>query len=119
MTATLCRCLGVIAATGRQTTGTELPSNARLCRIQVHQGRVRARKIPSHAKREPAGLASLVAIASIVTRNHLPGHPSHGTDRRHVAGLLADAIIIIAGALVALVTLNARLRAAEAAGAGH
>jgi hypothetical protein len=119
MTATLCRCLRVIAAPGRQTTGTELASNARICRIQVHQGRVRARKVPSHAKREPVGLAALAAIASIVTRNHLPGHHGHGTDRRHVAGLLADAIIVAGGVLVVLVTLNARLRAAEAACAGH
>ena len=66
--------LRVIAVAGRRTTATELASNASLCRIQVHQGRVRAGKVPNHAKREPAGLAVLAAIASIVTRNHLPGH---------------------------------------------
>jgi uncharacterized RDD family membrane protein YckC len=57
-------------------------------------------------------------IASIVTRNHLPGHttPAALTDG-YIAGLLAGAIIIVAaGALVALFTINARLSAAEAGG---
>jgi hypothetical protein len=63
------------------------------------------------------GLAALAAIASIVTRNHLPGHtmPAALTDG-YVAGLLVGAIIVAAGALVALFTINARLSAAEAAG---
>ncbi|HET9967809.1 MAG TPA: MFS transporter [Streptosporangiaceae bacterium] len=63
------------------------------------------------------GLAALAAIASIVTRNHLPGHTTATalTDG-YVAGLLAGAIIVAVGALVALFTINARLSAAEAAG---
>jgi hypothetical protein len=66
------------------------------------------------------GLAALAAIASIVTRNSLAGHSTATalTDG-YVAGLLAGAIIVAAGALVALVTINARLSAAEAAGPGH
>jgi Major Facilitator Superfamily len=63
------------------------------------------------------GLAALAAIASIVTRNHLPGQTTATalTDG-YVAGLLAGAIIVAAGALVALFTINARISAAEAAG---
>ena len=63
------------------------------------------------------GLAALAAIASIVTRSHLPGHTTATalTDG-YVAGLLAGAIIAAAGALVALFMINARLSAAEAAG---
>jgi hypothetical protein len=63
------------------------------------------------------GLAALAAIASIVTRHRLPGHTTAAalTDG-YVAGLLAGAIIVAAGALVALLTINARLSAAEAAG---
>jgi EmrB/QacA subfamily drug resistance transporter len=63
------------------------------------------------------GLATLAAIASIVTRNHLPGHtmPTALTDG-YTAGLLAGAIIFAAGAVVALVTINARVSAAEATG---
>src|SRR5229473_1624425 len=63
------------------------------------------------------GLAALAAIASIVTRNHLPGHAmATALTDGYVAGLLAGAIIVAAGALVALFTINARLSAAEAAG---
>ena len=63
------------------------------------------------------GLAGLAAIASIVTRNHLPGHSMAAalTDG-YVAGLLAGCIIFAAGALVALITLNARVSPAGAAG---
>jgi hypothetical protein len=52
-----------------------------------------------------------------VTRNHLPGHTTAAalTDG-YVAGLLAGCIICAAGALVALITLNARVSPAGAAG---
>ena len=63
------------------------------------------------------GLGALAAIASIVTRRQLPGHTlaaalTHG----YAAGLLAGAIIYAVAALVALLTINARLSADEAAG---
>src|SRR5712691_5191987 len=62
------------------------------------------------------GLAALAAIASAVTRNHLPGHTTAvALTDGYVAGLLAGAIIFAAGALVALFTINARISAAEAA----
>jgi hypothetical protein len=62
------------------------------------------------------GLAALAAIASIVTRHRLPGHTmATALTAGYVAGLLAGAIIVAAGALVALLTINARLSAAEAA----
>ncbi len=63
------------------------------------------------------GLGALAAIASIVIRRQLPGHTlaaalTHG----YAAGLLAGAIIYAVAALVALLTINARLSADEAAG---
>jgi len=62
------------------------------------------------------GLAGLAAIASIVTRSHLADHPmATALTDGYVAGLLAGAIIFAAGAVVALVTISARLSAAEAA----
>ena len=62
------------------------------------------------------GLAALAAIASIVTRSHLPGHtPAVALTDGYIAGLLAGAIIFAAGALVAVLTINARISAAEAA----
>ena len=63
------------------------------------------------------GLAALAAIASIVTRNHLPGHTMAAalTDG-YTAGLLAGAIIFAAGALAALITINARASNAEIVG---
>jgi hypothetical protein len=68
----------------------------------------------------PSVPTALAAIASIVTRNHLPGHTiATALTDGHVAGLLADAIIVAAGALVALITINARLNTAEAADTGH
>jgi len=56
------------------------------------------------------GLGALAAIASIVTRSHLPGHTMAAalTDG-YVAGLLAGAVIFAAGALVAVFTSNARV----------
>lgn len=62
------------------------------------------------------GLSALVAIAGVVTRTQLPGHTittalTHG----YVAGLLAGAILWVAGAVVALFTIDARFSAAEAA----
>jgi len=63
------------------------------------------------------GLAALAAIASIVTRNQVPGHTmATALTDGYTAGLLAGAIIVAAGAVVALFTINARLSAAEAAG---
>ena len=69
---------------------------------------------PGHAA---LGLAALAAIASIVTRNHLPGHTMAAalTDG-YAAGLLVGAILFAVGALVALVTINAPPSAAEAVG---
>jgi hypothetical protein len=63
------------------------------------------------------GLGSLAAIASIVTRSHLPGHTMAAalTDG-YVAGLLAGSVIFAVGALVAVFTVNARVSAPEAAG---
>ncbi|HEV8278852.1 MAG TPA: MFS transporter [Streptosporangiaceae bacterium] len=63
------------------------------------------------------GLAALAAIASIVTRNRLPGHTTAAalTDG-YLAGLLAGSIIFAAGALVALFTINARI---SPAATGH
>jgi hypothetical protein len=65
------------------------------------------------------GLAALAAIASIVTRKHLTGHTAATalTDG-YVAGLLAGAAIVAAGALIALVMINARRGSAEPAGPG-
>jgi EmrB/QacA subfamily drug resistance transporter len=62
------------------------------------------------------GLGALAAIASIATRSQLPGRSiatalTHG----YTVGLFAGAIIYAAGALVALLAINARLAAAEAA----
>ena len=65
------------------------------------------------------GLAALAAIASIVTRGEVAGHTAaRALTDGYVAGLLAGAIIVTAGALVALVTINARFSAAEVADAG-
>ena len=63
------------------------------------------------------GLAALAAVASIVTRHRLPGHTTATalTDG-YMASLAAGAIIVAAGAIVALLTINARLSAAEAPG---
>jgi sorbitol-specific phosphotransferase system component IIBC len=62
------------------------------------------------------GLGTLAAIASIVTRSHLPGHTAAvALTDGYVAGLLAGCIIFAVGALVALFTINARV-SAEAAG---
>ncbi len=65
------------------------------------------------------GLGALAAIASIVTRNSIvTGRHTVAvalTDG-YVAGLLAGSIIFAAGALVAALTIDARLTPAEAAG---
>jgi EmrB/QacA subfamily drug resistance transporter len=62
------------------------------------------------------GLAALAAIASIVTRNHLPGHTmSTALTDGYRVGLLAGAIFVAVGALVGLFAINARLSAAEVA----
>ena len=60
------------------------------------------------------GLGALAAIASIVTRSHLAGHPvaAARTDG-YLAGLLVGAILFAAGAIVALCTVNAQITAAE------
>jgi EmrB/QacA subfamily drug resistance transporter len=62
------------------------------------------------------GVSAMAAIASLVTRSHLPGHTlAAATTDGYVAGLLAGSIIVAAGALVALLAINARLGAEEAA----
>ncbi len=62
------------------------------------------------------GLGALAAIASMVTRSHLPGHTvAAALTDGYVAGLLAGSVIFAAGALVAVFTINARISAAEAA----
>jgi EmrB/QacA subfamily drug resistance transporter len=63
------------------------------------------------------GVSAMAAIASIVTRSHLPGH-ALGTALTdgYVSGLLAGSIVVAAGAVVALLAINARLSAQEA---GH
>ena len=55
----------------------------------------------------------MAAIASIVTRSHLAGHPAAAalTDG-YLAGLLAGAIVFAAGAIVALCTVTAQITAA-------
>ena len=63
------------------------------------------------------GLAALAAIASTVTRSRLPGHTvAAALTDGYVSGLLAGSVILAVGALVALVTVNARVSADEAAG---
>jgi EmrB/QacA subfamily drug resistance transporter len=63
------------------------------------------------------GLGALAAIASIVTRSHLPGHTTAvALTDGYVAGLLAGSIVFAAGALVAVLTISARVTASEAAG---
>jgi hypothetical protein len=63
------------------------------------------------------GLAALAAIASIVTRSHLPGQTmAVARTDGYIAGLLAGSVIFAAGALVAVLTINARVSAPEAAG---
>ncbi len=63
------------------------------------------------------GLGALAAVASIVTRGHLPGHTvSAALTDGYAAGLLAGSVIFAAGAVVAVLTVNARISAAEAAG---
>ena len=52
-----------------------------------------------------------------MTRTRLPGHTmATALTDGYVAGLLAGSIIFAAGAVVALLTINARSSAAEAAG---
>jgi hypothetical protein len=63
------------------------------------------------------GLGALAAIASMVTRSHLPGHTMVAalTDG-YVVGLLVGSVILAASTLVAVFTVNARISEAEAAG---
>jgi EmrB/QacA subfamily drug resistance transporter len=62
------------------------------------------------------GLGALAAIASMVTRSRLAGHAvAAALTDGYVAGLLAGALIFVAGAVVAICTVNARISAAEAA----
>ena len=62
------------------------------------------------------GLGALAAIASMVTRSRLEGHPvAAALTDGYVAGLLAGAVLFAAGAIVAICTVNARISAAEAA----
>ena len=63
------------------------------------------------------GLAALAAIASMVTRSHLPGHTmAVALTDGYIAGLLAGSVIFAAGALVAVLTVNVRVSAPEAVG---
>jgi EmrB/QacA subfamily drug resistance transporter len=63
------------------------------------------------------GVGALAAIASIVTRSHLPGQSvATALTDGYVAGLLAGSVMFAAGALVAVLAINARISAAEAAG---
>jgi hypothetical protein len=64
------------------------------------------------------GLASLAAVASVVSRSRLAsnvGRAAALTDG-YKAGLLVGAVIFAVGAVVALIAINARVTAAEAAG---
>jgi len=62
------------------------------------------------------GLGALAAIASIVTRSHLPGHTvAAALTDGYAVGLPAGSVIFAAGAVVAVITVNARISAAEAA----
>jgi EmrB/QacA subfamily drug resistance transporter len=63
------------------------------------------------------GLGALAAIASIVTRSQLANHPAAAalTDG-YLAGLLAGAVLFAAGAVVALLTVNARITETTAGG---
>ena len=62
------------------------------------------------------GLGALAAIAAMVTRSRLAGHPvAAALTDGYVAGLLAGAVLFAAGAVVAICTVNARLSPAEAA----
>ncbi len=63
------------------------------------------------------GVSAMAAIASTVTRSHLPGHAvAVAMTDGYVAGLLAGSIILAAGAVVGLLFINARLSAGEVAG---
>ena len=63
------------------------------------------------------GLGALAAIASAVTRSQQAGHaPAVALTNGYVAGLLAGAVIYAVGAIVAAITINARLSPAEPAG---
>jgi hypothetical protein len=62
------------------------------------------------------GLGALAAIAAMVTRSRLAGHPvAAALTDGYVAGLLAGAVLFAAGAVVAICTVNARISPAEAA----
>src|SRR5262249_34055194 len=62
------------------------------------------------------GLGVLAAIASAVTRSQLPGHAqATALTSGSAAGLLAGAIIYAAGAIIAVLTIRARLTAADLA----
>ena len=62
------------------------------------------------------GLGALAAIASAVTRSQQAGHaPAVALTNGYVAGLLAGAVIYAVGAIVAAITINARLSPGELA----
>jgi EmrB/QacA subfamily drug resistance transporter len=62
------------------------------------------------------GLAALAAVASAVTRSQLAGHaPTAALTNGYVAGLLTGAVIYAVGAVVAALTINARLSTDELA----
>ena len=63
------------------------------------------------------GLGALAAIAAAVTRSQQAGHThAAALTNGYVAGLLAGAIIYAVGAIVAALTINARLSPDELAG---
>lgn len=62
------------------------------------------------------GLGALAAIAAAVTKSQLPGHArAVALTSGYTAGLLAGAAIYAIGAVVAVLAINARLTATEAA----
>jgi hypothetical protein len=63
------------------------------------------------------GLGALAAIASAVTRSQQAGHtPAAALTSGYAAGLLAGATIYAVGAIVAALTIDARLSPSELAG---
>ncbi len=63
------------------------------------------------------GVSAMAAIASIVTRTHLSGRSvAVAMTDGYRSALLAGSVMVAAGAIVALLVINARLRAEEVAG---
>jgi EmrB/QacA subfamily drug resistance transporter len=63
------------------------------------------------------GISALASVASIVTRNHLPGHTmASALSDGYAAGLVAGAAIFALGAVVALATIRTRIHPDEVPG---